>query len=70
MTITYNNGFGKIHAVEHEGKILVKHNAYVRAWQKVSDPKAGFGGGKAELVFDTDKKVFDTYTCRMLKSRA
>lgn len=69
MTITYNNGFGKMNAVEKDGKLIVKHNAYVRAWQKVSDPKAGFGGGMAKVVFDTDMVVVDGYTGRVYRSR-
>lgn len=71
MTITYNNGFGKMNAVEKDGILYVKRSAYLRAWQKVSDPKAGFGGGLAQVVFDTDMIVNDDYyPCRVYKSRA
>ena len=69
MVITYNNGFGKMNAVEKGGKLIVKHNAYVRAWQKVSDPKAGLGGGMAKVVFDTDMIVVDEHTGCVYRSR-
>lgn len=57
VNITYNNGFGKIQAEEKDGKIYVKRTQWLRAWQKVTNPESGLGGGWAELTFDTDKEV-------------
>lgn len=55
--LTYNNGFGKVNADFDGEKYIVTRASANRAWKKVSNPEAGFGGGGAELIFDTDKKV-------------
>ena len=57
--LTYNNGFGRVNANEYESIVYVKRDACVRAWQKITEPSAGFGGGSASVIFDTNKEVID-----------
>ena len=66
--LTYNNGFGKVNADFDGEKYIITRASANRAWKKVSNPKNGFGGGSAELVFDTNKKVISIDVPRVYDS--
>ena len=66
--ITYNNGFGKVNADFDGEKYIITRTSVNRAWKKISNPKSGFGGGSAKLIFDTDKKVVSIDVYRVYNS--
>ena len=56
VQITYNKGFGKMTAEEENGVLYIHRAQYVRAWQRLTDPRKGFDVN-TKVEFDTDKKV-------------
>ena len=66
--LTYNNGFGKVNADFDGEKYIITRASANRAWKKVSNSEAGFGGGSAKLIFDTDKKVISIDVYRVYNS--